>query len=150
MLSAEPEQAAAKITRGTLPTVNGDETQLRQLFQNLIGNGLKYCSTNPEIHVAAEELGSEWLISVCDNGIGIAEKHRERIFDIFSRLHTEREYPGTGIGLSICRKVVQRHGGKIWVESADDSGSRFCFTVPCLSNVTPEIVDGKTSKYETD
>lgn len=150
MLSAEPEHRAARITRGSLPTVDGDETQLRQLFQNLIGNGLKYCTTNPEIRVAAEQIRDEWLISVSDNGIGIAEKQRERIFDIFSRLHTEREYPGTGIGLSICRKVVQRHGGRIWVESADESGSRFCFTVPCLSNVTPETEDGKTSNYETD
>ena len=114
-----------------LPTVNGDGTQLSHLFQNLIGNGLKYHGQeSPRIHVSAEYSRSQWTIAVHDNGIGIDKKHHEKIFEIFRRLHTQDKYPGTGIGLAFCRRIVHRHGGKIWLESKSGEGSVFYFTIP--------------------
>jgi light-regulated signal transduction histidine kinase (bacteriophytochrome) len=109
----------------------GDRSQLAQLLQNLIGNGLKYHGEKPpHVHVSARRDGNEWIISIRDNGIGISPKHYERIFEIFKRLHNQQEYPGTGIGLAVCRRVVNRHGGKIWVESESGNGSTFNFTIP--------------------
>ena len=125
--------SCASIERDTLPTVIADGTQLVQLMQNLIGNAIKYQrSEPPRIHVSAEDCGHEWKFAVRDNGIGIDPKQHERIFEIFRRLHTEHAYPGTGIGLAICRRVVLRHGGTIWVESngAVGEGSIFFFTLP--------------------
>ena len=119
----------AEVTHGPLPTVVGDESQLTQVFQNLIANGLKYSPGKPEIHISAQQQDRAWLFAIRDNGIGIATKYHERIFDIFQRLHTQQTYPGTGIGLAICRRVVQRHGGRIWVESEPDQGSTFYFTL---------------------
>ncbi|HTG45034.1 MAG TPA: PAS domain S-box protein, partial [Verrucomicrobiae bacterium] len=119
------------VTSGELPTVMGDRSQLVQLVQNLIGNGLKYHGDKkPHVHVSARRDGNDWLVTVRDNGIGIAQKHHERIFEIFKRLHNQQEYPGTGIGLAVCRRVVHRHGGKIGVESEDGRGSAFHFTIP--------------------
>ena len=134
-LRAGIEEAGAAVTYDPLPAVTGDETQLGQLLQNLIGNALKFRSNSvPRIHVGVTESPLEWTVEVRDNGIGIEPQYYERIFMVFQRLHNKGEYPGTGIGLAICKKVVERHGGRIWVESrtAQDAsqGSSFYFTLP--------------------
>lgn len=121
----------ASITRGPLPTIAGDPSQLEHVFQNLIGNGIKYKGAElARVHVAAEEQDEHWVIGVRDNGLGIDPKHHERIFEMFRRLHTAEEYPGTGIGLAVCRRIVNRHGGRIWVESEKGNGATFKFTLP--------------------
>ena len=126
------DESRAAVTRGPLPTVTGNAGRLVQLFQNLIGNAIKFCqpSVAPAVHVSATPHGKEWLFAIRDNGIGIDSQYMERIFVIFQRLHTRAEYPGTGIGLSICKKVVERHGGRIWVESQPGAGATFQFTLP--------------------
>lgn len=125
------QDAAATITHDKLPTVMADATQLGQLYQNLIGNGLKYRNSKPPvIHLGCRRDGDHWLFSVQDNGIGIDGKFAEKIFVIFQRLHTREEYAGTGIGLAVCKKIVERHGGRIWVESELGKGSVFYFTLP--------------------
>ena len=130
-LAATIDETAAEITHGELPAVRADGTQLAQLFQNLIGNALKFRGAEPpRIHVEACRRGDDWLFSVRDNGIGIDPEFRERIFLIFQRLHTRQQYPGTGIGLAICKKIVERHGGQIWVESKPGQGAAFHFTIP--------------------
>lgn len=129
-LTVSIEEATAEITHDPLPVVQGDEVQLLQLLQNLLGNALKFRRELPvRIHVGAQREGEQWLISVADNGIGIESQYAERIFMIFQRLHTREQYPGTGIGLSVCKKIVERHGGKIWVEPAPTGGSVFKFTM---------------------
>ncbi len=121
----------AVITYDRLPTVWGDETQLEQLFQNLIGNAIKFRSQeSPRVHVSAKQAADGWRFSVRDNGIGLDPAQADRIFEIFQRLHTSREYEGTGIGLAICKKIVERHGGRIWVESQPGQGATFYFTLP--------------------
>ncbi len=121
----------AVITCRDLPFVLCDASQLVQLFENLLANGLKYRSEQPpQIEVSAERVGHDSVICVADNGIGIEPAQHARIFDIFTRLHDSEDYPGTGIGLAICRKIVERHGGRIWVESATGAGSRFLFCLP--------------------
>jgi hypothetical protein len=123
--------SGATVTRSQLPTVMADETQLVQLFQNLIGNAIKYRSQEPPVvQVAAQRQERQWLFSVRDNGIGLDPKYAERIFVIFQRLHTQEEYSGTGIGLAIASKIVERHGGRIWVESEIGQGATFYFTIP--------------------
>jgi signal transduction histidine kinase len=131
-LGAAIRESGAEITQGELPTVHGDESQLVQLFQNLIGNARKYRNESepPRIRVDAGEHETGWEFRIEDNGIGFEPRHAERIFEIFQRLHTIGEYPGTGIGLAICKKIVERHGGRIWVESEPGKGSTFFFTLP--------------------
>lgn len=125
------QETDARVTSHTLPSVMADETQLVQLFQNLISNAIKYRSQQPPvIDVGARLENGEWCFWVKDNGIGIAPKHKERIFIIFQRLHTRQKYPGTGIGLAICKKIVERHRGRIWVESEFGQGATFYFTIP--------------------
>lgn len=124
-------ESRTTITHDPMPTVMADSTQLMQLFQNLIGNAIKFRSEKPpEIHIGAQRIEDAWLFSVQDNGIGIDAQFAERIFIIFQRLHTRDEYPGTGMGLAICKKIVECHRGKIWVESELDQGSTFYFTIP--------------------
>src|SRR5581483_3056470 len=120
-LSAAIAEASATVTHGPLPTVEADPTQLGQLFQNLISNAVKFRGERPPVvEITAERAGEDWRFAVRDNGIGIAPEYLDRIFVIFRRLHGRTEYPGTGIGLAICKKIVERHGGRIWVESKPD------------------------------
>lgn len=120
------------VTTGPLPTVDGDRTQIAQLLQNLIGNAVKFSrpDRSAAVHLTAVDREADWLFSLSDNGIGIDPRHFEKIFVIFQRLHPRHEYPGTGIGLSICKRVVERHGGHIWVKSTPGQGSTFFFTLP--------------------
>ncbi len=129
-LASSVEESGAVITHDPLPTVPGDEVQLTQLFQNLIANAIKFRGREtPRIHVSAARQGPQWIFAVRDHGIGIAPEHQERIFMIFQRLHHRSEYPGTGIGLAICKKIVERHGGRIWVESKPGRGATFYFSL---------------------
>jgi PAS domain S-box-containing protein len=130
-LAAAVVESRAEITSDPLPAVEIDSIHLQQLLQNLIGNAIKYRSDRPlRIHVSAREDKAEWLLSVRDNGIGIDAAYKERIFGIFKRLHTNDKYSGTGIGLAICQRIVERYRGRIWVESEPGSGSTFYFTIP--------------------
>ncbi len=130
-LRMSSEECGASVTRGELPSAVADEGQIVRLFQNLIGNAIKYRGDKkPVIHVSARRADGEWLFSVSDNGIGIEQQHYESIFQIFRRLHGREEYSGTGIGLAVCKKIVERHSGRIWVESEVGKGSVFYFTIP--------------------
>jgi len=128
----------ATITVDSLPTVLADTTQITNLFQNLIGNAIKYRSeAPPQVDISAEKQSSKWVFRVRDNGIGIEPQYAEQIFGIFQRLHASDEYPGTGLGLAICQRIVERHGGHIWVESQLEKGAIFCFEIPIV-NAQPE------------
>jgi signal transduction histidine kinase len=130
-LQAEIEKNAAKVTHERLPALFVDEIQISQVFQNLIGNGVKFHrEDSPHIHISAEQQEKEWIFSIRDNGMGIAQEDIKRIFDIYERLHSSREYQGNGIGLAICKKIVENHGGRIWVESELGKGSTFFFSLP--------------------
>ena len=124
------EESDAVVTHGPLPTVMADASQLVQLFQNLLSNAIKFRKEKPIIVVSAVQRGNEWLFSEKDNGIGIAPEFIEHIFKMFEREYASAEYPGTGVGLAICKKIVERHGGRIWVESEIGKGSTFYFTIP--------------------
>lgn len=125
------EENHAVVTHDPLPTVTGDKGQLVQLFQNLIANAIKFQGSDlPRIHLRADQTESGWTFAIRDNGIGIPAEHHDRIFSLFQRLHRRADYPGTGIGLAISKKIVERHGGRIWVESTLGQGSTFYFTIP--------------------
>jgi light-regulated signal transduction histidine kinase (bacteriophytochrome) len=129
-LARSLEESGTVLTHDPLPTVPGDEVQLTQLFQNLIANAIKFQGREtPRIHVSAEKQGPQWVFAVKDNGIGIVPEQQDRIFMIFQRLHHRSEYPGTGIGLAICKKIVERHGGRIWVDSKAGEGATFYFSL---------------------
>jgi PAS domain S-box-containing protein len=131
VLRPQLEEHDGEITSDELPVITGNKTQLYQLLQNLINNGLKYQKpgAKAKVHVSAQDIGTHWELAVSDNGIGMEAQHLEKIFEVFARLHRREEYAGTGVGLSICRKIVQRHGGSIYVESEKDKGSVFRFTL---------------------
>lgn len=129
-LSTRIEETKATVTHDPLPEVNIQPIHLRQLLQNLLSNALKFCTEKPYIHINAEQEGMMWCFCVHDNGIGIPKEHMHRIFSIFQRLHNRDSYPGTGIGLALCKKLTQKYGGRIWVESEPGKGSNFYFTLP--------------------
>jgi signal transduction histidine kinase len=140
-LNASITQNGARVEILTLPVVYGEGILLGQLFQNLIGNALKFCKDRPpEIQVGSEKQENEWMFWVQDNGIGIEPRFFQQIFRLFQRLHGREEYPGAGLGLAVCHKTVELHGGKIWCESELGKGSRFCFTIPFFKT------DGKTGR----
>jgi light-regulated signal transduction histidine kinase (bacteriophytochrome) len=150
-LSATIEESAAVVRCDRLPWVMADDTQLVQLFQNLIGNALKYRSdASPAIDVGCQRQGDRFRFSIRDNGIGIDPRFHQRIFDIFQRLHGKEKYSGTGIGLAICKKIVGRMGGEIWVESQVGEGSTFYFTLPASApdnartSESPSPTDGES------
>lgn len=131
MLDAQIRESGAQVTAAVLPTIEGDRTQLVQLFQNLIGNAIKYCQDRtPQVRVDAERGTREWVFHVRDNGIGIAPEHLDRVFEPFKRLHTQKDFTGSGIGLAVCRRIVTRHNGRIWCTSIPGEGSTFSFSVP--------------------
>jgi signal transduction histidine kinase len=131
-LSSAIQESGAVVTQGELPTLWADRTQIAQLFQNLIGNAIKFRGKeSPAVSVQAEKVGQQWQFSVSDNGIGIEPQYAENVFVVFQRLHGRSEYAGNGIGLAICKKIVEGYGGKIWVESQGGPGSSFKFTMPC-------------------
>ncbi|MBV8087230.1 MAG: hypothetical protein JO247_20665 [Chloroflexi bacterium] len=130
-LQSAIEQTGATVSCGPLPELTADSRQMIQLFQNLLGNALKFRGDSPPaIHVSAEREGPDWRFRVRDNGIGLEMQYSDRIFVLFQRLHSRKDYEGTGIGLALCKKIVERHGGRIWVESAPGLGSSFFFTLP--------------------
>jgi light-regulated signal transduction histidine kinase (bacteriophytochrome) len=137
-LDARIDETQATILVGDLPTVRGDVSQLTELFQNLIANALKFSRGEvSRVTITAERDGEEWVFSVADNGIGMDAEHFERIFQPFQRLHGEAEYPGTGIGLAVCQRIVAQHGGRIWVTSRPGEGSTFSFTLPVAALPEP-------------
>lgn len=137
-LSKIIEETQAEISCGELPTVAADQMQMVQLFQNLLANAVKFRgSKKPKLQISAERRDNEWVFAVSDNGIGIEHEQRERIFGVFQRLHSAEEYPGTGIGLAICKRIVERHHGRIWVESEQGRGSIFRFTFPSVRQREP-------------
>ena len=131
-LGSAIKESGASVTHDSLPVVRADKTQLAQLFQNLIGNAIKFRSPErpPQIHVSVQKDQSHWLFRVQDNGIGFEQQYEDKIFMIFQRLHGRGQYPGTGIGLAICKRIIERHGGKIWATSEPDKGTNFFFTIP--------------------
>lgn len=143
-LTARMNETGAQITHTPLPWVQIDATHLRQIFQNLINNGLKFNERTPQIHIEAIRENGFWHFAVQDNGIGIAPEHQDKIFEIFQRLNPRDTYPGSGIGLALCKKLVQKYGGNMWVESALGKGSTFHFTLPAETMNFPQTISAQT------
>jgi len=134
-LQMQIDESGAEIMADDLPRVDGDPSQLRQVFQNLLSNAIEYSGDQPpSVGISAERDGHEWIISIQDDGVGIDSEDQDRIFEVFQRLHSQDEHPGTGIGLSLCRRIVERHDGELWVESKTGDGTTFSFTLPAASN----------------
>lgn len=143
-------ESGAEVTSGELPTVPVDAVQLVQLFQNLVANALKFRRPEaaPSVHVSARDEGAAWRFSVRDNGIGIDEKYHDKVFAVFQRLHRNDRYPGSGIGLALCRKIVERHGGRIWFESVPGEGTTFHFTIPIEVDAAPATTDDDDAELQ--
>ena len=140
------EESGGVVTHDPLPRLVVDEAQVIQVFQNLVGNAIKFRGEEaPRVHVSAERNHNEWVFTVHDNGIGVDPRHSERIFIMFQRLHSREKYPGTGIGLAICKKIVEGHGGRIWVESEPGRGARFYFTFPLREAIESRVMEGRAS-----
>lgn len=138
-------EKGAAVTHDPLPAIMADAGQLVQLLQNLVGNAIKFCGSDvPHVHISAVQKDADWVFAVRDNGIGISPEYAERIFLIFQRLHSRREYAGTGIGLAICKRIVERHGGRIWVESQLGEGATFYFTIPAIGQSCDLVSGGLT------
>lgn len=132
-LQIKIEEHDAEVTVEELPCVKGDRGQLRQLFQNLLDNAIQYSGDEPpSVRVSAEDDGSEWVVSVRDEGIGMDPEQTDRVFEVFQRLHTQDEHSGTGIGLAICKRIVERHGGEIWIDSVPGEGTTFSLTLSAV------------------
>jgi signal transduction histidine kinase len=147
MLAGPVDQAGGEVTVEELPQILGDARKLRQVFLNLISNALKFCEDSPLVVVSAEVSGSTAIFAVADNGIGMDPGQAQRIFQPFHRLHGEEEYPGTGIGLAVCERIVEQHGGRIWAESIPGQGSTFRFTLPSAGRRRASVpsLDGEVS-----
>jgi light-regulated signal transduction histidine kinase (bacteriophytochrome) len=152
-LTQAVEESGASVTHDPMPTIQVDRGQMVRLFQNLIGNALKYRKPNqpPKIHVSAEQTGREWVITIEDNGIGFDPEYASTIFMPFKRLHQVAEYPGSGVGLAICKRIVEAHGGRIWAESKPGEGASFRFTLPvegrpAKSHTAPMVSSGEWRK----
>jgi light-regulated signal transduction histidine kinase (bacteriophytochrome) len=146
-LQVKIDSTGTKITHDPLPAVIGDDVQIMQLLQNLIGNAIKFRGKEPpQIHIGVRPVGERLLFFVRDNGIGIDPQYTERVFVIFQRLHSQQQYPGTGIGLAISRKIVERHGGRIWVDSEPGKGATFYFTLQPAETWSPEQVPAEVAK----
>ncbi len=141
------EESKATVTHDPLPEIQVDQGQMVRLFQNLVGNALKYRKPDlpPIVHVSAQRRGSEWVITVEDNGIGFDPKYAKEIFSPFKRLHSQQEYEGTGVGLAICRRIVEGHGGRIWAESEQGQGTRFHFSLPVEGKAPPKHTEPVTA-----
>jgi two-component system, chemotaxis family, sensor kinase Cph1 len=150
-LRTKINETGAIVTCDPLPTLVADGTQIMQLFQNTIANALKFSRPGvlPKVHLSAERQEDEWLFSISDNGIGIDQKFFDRIFVIFQRLHNRDEYPGSGMGLTICKKIVECHRGRMWVESTPDEGSTFYFTIPISRGLRDRVQGNKIDNYPT-
>lgn len=139
MMTPAISEAGVAVTYDELPVIDCDPTQMGQLLQNLIGNAITYrAKQHPAVHLFARRDDDGWTIGVRDNGIGVDPKHHEQIFEVFRRLHTNSKYPGTGIGLAVCRRIVDRHGGRLWIESTLGEGSTFYFSIPERRGTVPE------------
>jgi light-regulated signal transduction histidine kinase (bacteriophytochrome) len=129
-LKTEIERKHAEVRFSELPMVRGNQTLLSMVFQNLIGNSLKFCETRPEIEILASREGNEWIFSVKDNGVGFDAKYIDRLFHRFQRLHAKTLFPGTGLGLALCKRIIDRHSGRIWAQSNGNEGATFCIALP--------------------
>jgi len=141
LFESQLKETNGRIVVGELPDIYGDESQIRQLFQNLVGNAIKFrkIGVDPEINISAEKAGTNWVFKIKDNGIGIDEAYKDRIFVIFQRLHSKEAYEGTGIGLAICQQILKRHGGEISFTSEPGTGTEFFFTIPAIEKAMERI-----------